>query len=105
LLKINNDLEKINSFASKNIDLSIDLRRKIEYSKYNDIYDFNIYNNWLKKEIYNPIFKIRELLIKNKKNISDYLIQLNSLQKNKDIIDKRPIETQFLILNLQNKTV
>ena len=105
LVKINKNIENINNSVSKNIDLSINLKNRIKSSRYNKLYDFNLYNNWLKKELYNPIYKLKEILLIHKKNITNHLIELNKLQKDEKILNKKPFELQFIALNLQNKKV
>ncbi len=105
LVKINKNIENINNSVSKNIDLSINLKNRIKKSKYNNLYDFNLYNNWLKKEMYNPIYELKEILLIHKKNITNHLIELNKLQKDENILNKKPFELQFIALNLQNKKI
>jgi len=59
----------------------------------------------VKKELYNPIYKLKEILLIHKKNITNHLIELNKLQKDEKILNKKPFELQFIALNLQNKKV
>lgn len=53
----------------KSIFLSLNLKKEIKNSKYNNIYDFTIYDIWIKKQIYNPLFEIKILLEINLKKL------------------------------------
>ena len=41
----------INNQASKAVGQSIDLKKLIEKSKYTQMFNFSIYNSWIKKQI------------------------------------------------------
>ena len=78
LIKINNWIKKINTNASNAIDSSLNLKNVINNSKYKEIFNFSIYNSWIKKQIYIPLSEILNLLEKN----------LNLLKLNLENIEK-----------------
>jgi hypothetical protein len=65
LTKINSWIENINKNASYAVDTSIKLKKKIKESIYKEMFNFWIYNSWIKKEILVPLFQIIALLEKN----------------------------------------
>lgn len=65
LLKINEWIKNINENAWSAVDTSINLKKIIESSKYNEMFNFSIYNSWIKKQILIPLLQIVELLEKN----------------------------------------
>lgn len=65
LLKINEWIKNINENAWSAVDTSINLKKIIESSKYNEMFNFSIYNSWIKKQILVPLLQIVELLEKN----------------------------------------
>jgi len=66
LLEMNSWIKKINESTSNAIDTNIDLKDEIKSSKYKEMFNFWIYNSWIKKEIHSPLLEIRNLLEKNK---------------------------------------
>ncbi len=83
LTKINSWIKKINSSASVSIDVSIKLKQNIQKSEYKKMFNFSIYNSWIKKQIYIPLKQISDLLQKN----------LDKLNENKISIEKEIIKT------------
>lgn len=83
LTKINSWIKNINNNASDAVDTSIKLRAKIESSKYNEMFNFSIYNSWIKKQIYIPLQQISDLLNVN----------LEKLKENKETIERQILET------------
>ena len=83
LTKINSWIKNINNNASDAVDTSIKLKRKIESSKYKEMFNFSIYNSWIKKQIHIPLKQILDLLQKN----------LDKLNENKEKIEKQILET------------
>lgn len=63
--KLSDSFEEINNMASRATDDSIKLRKLLESSKYKDIFNFQKYGNWTKKQILDPIEEILLLLKKN----------------------------------------
>ncbi len=83
LIKINNWIKKINKNASNAVDSSLNLKDVINKSKYKKMFNFSIYNSWIKKQIYIPLSEILKLLEKN----------LNSLKLNLENIEKEILKT------------
>lgn len=83
LTKINSWIKKINESASVSIDVSIKLKQNIQKSEYKKMFNFSIYNSWIKKQIYIPLKQISDLLQKN----------LDKLNENKISIEKEIIKT------------
>lgn len=65
LLAINDGIMNINDDAQNAILSVLDLRNTIESSKYKNMFSFDIYNKWIKKQILKPLEQIKELLEKN----------------------------------------
>lgn len=65
LTKINSWIENINKNASSAVNTSIKLKTRIKESIYKEMFNFWIYNSWIKKEILVPLFQIIALLEKN----------------------------------------
>ena len=83
LTKIKTWIEDINKYASSAIDTSTLLKKQIKSSKYKEMFNFSIYNSWIKKQIYIPLKQIIDLLEKN----------LIKLKENKIKIEKQILET------------
>lgn len=83
LTKINSWIENINKNASGAVDTSIKLKQQIQDSKYKEMFNFSIYNSWIKKQILVPLEQITNLLEKN----------LEKLKENKISIEKQILET------------
>lgn len=105
LLKINNSISKINDLAKNTINLSLKLKEEMIKSKYKDIYDFKIYDNWIKKQIYKPLFDIKELLEVNLKILSETIGNLERQIKSTDEICSKPLKLQKIRIDLQIKEV
>lgn len=82
LIKINKDLENINKSAEISIKESLSLKDEIKTSKYNEIFDFSIYNSWIKKEVKTPLIEIRELLELNLNKLKSNLIDIDKKLEN-----------------------
>jgi len=65
LLNINSWIDKITKESEIAVNNSLSLGKKLQNSKYNDIFDFSIYNSWIKKQIYEPLNEIQSILEKN----------------------------------------
>ena len=65
LLAINDGIMNINDDAQNAILSVLNLRNTIESSKYKDMFSFDVYNKWIKKQILKPLEQIKELLEKN----------------------------------------
>lgn len=65
LIKINAGIVVINNQANKAVNQTLDLKTLIEKSKYSQMFDFNIYNAWIKKQILVPLEEIKLLLQQN----------------------------------------
>lgn len=65
LLNINSWIDKITKESEIAVKNSLNLGKKLQNSKYNDIFDFSVYNSWIKKQIYDPIDEVEKLLTKN----------------------------------------
>ena len=83
LTKINSWIKNINENASNAVDTSIELKERIEKSQYKEMFNFSIYNSWIKKQILVPLEQISNLLEKN----------LEKLNQNKIDIEKQILET------------
>lgn len=78
LIKINKWIEKINNNAENAVDTSINLKKEIKESKYQKMFNFSIYNSWIKNQIYIPLSQIVELLEKNLKILSEQKVSIQS---------------------------
>ncbi|MDP2090749.1 MAG: hypothetical protein Q8K30_04070 [Candidatus Gracilibacteria bacterium] len=83
LTHINTGLENINQNADKSINTNIKLKEEINNSEYKEMFNFSIYNSWIKRQILTPLEQISELLSKN----------LNILSNRKQSIEKQILET------------
>lgn len=85
LTKINSWIEDINKYASNSIDTSLVLKKQIKDSKYSEMFNFSIYNSWIKKQIYEPLKEINNLLEKNLDNLKNKKIEINNqIQETKE---------------------
>ena len=58
-------IKKINKNASLAVNNSLELKQKIQKSRYKKMFNFNIYNSWIKKQILTPLEQIKDLLNSN----------------------------------------
>lgn len=82
LLKINSWIDGINKCALDSIETSISLKKEIEDSKYKEMFNFSIYNSWIKKQIYEPLKQIHDLLENNLNSIKEKKIEIEKQIEN-----------------------
>lgn len=83
LTNINDWITKINSSANNAINDSIMLKEKLFKSKHREIFNYWIYNNWIKKQVLEPLKEIYNLV---KTNL-DILVQTT------DTVGKQILQT------------
>lgn len=104
LNEINSWIKKVNNEADVSIKNILKLRKTLENSNYKDIFNFNIYNNWIKKQIVEPLKSILELLSKNKEIIEKTIEELEiQISETKEISYKNTLEVQKLRLEKQKE--
>jgi LysM repeat protein len=54
------------------------LKKDIESSKYKEMFNFNIYNSWIKKQIIIPLKQIKDLLNSNLIKLQETLKQITN---------------------------
>lgn len=69
LSNINLKIKHINKNANISVETSIKLKREIQNSKYSKMFNFSIYNSWIKNQILIPLEQIKDLLQKNLDNL------------------------------------
>lgn len=67
LTKINEGIVKINTFTNNAIETNLKLKTKLKKSKYAEMFNFQIYNSWVRKQILDPLTEIYEILDDNYK--------------------------------------
>ncbi len=96
ITSINSSIEKINKKADFSVNTSLNLRNEIKSSKYNEMFNFSIYNSWIKRQIIEPLLEIKNLLLEN----------LEVLTKTNDSIQfqiwESKDESHKWVLSLQN---
>lgn len=85
LLKINEWIEKINKNAKNAMIENEKLLKTLKNSEYNEIFNYEIYNSWLKKQIKEPIKWIINLLSENIFYIED---EVKKIEKNQENTEK-----------------
>ncbi len=99
LTNLNNWIQNISEKTNNAIEKSIELKKKLENSKYSEMFNFSIFNSWVKKQIYDPLSEIYNLLE----------ININLLIENKTTIEKQVLETKDIpfqwILTAQKKRI
>jgi len=80
LLDINAWIESINDSAQNTVVQVLELKNAITSSRYSDMFRFEIYNNWIKKQISTPLKEIlsllessRDTLLLTKDNIAEQI--------------------------------
>ena len=73
LKNINSGIEEISSLANSAIDTSVELKKEIQNSRYKQMFNFSIYNSWIKKQIYDPLKQVMILLDTNLKWLNQNL--------------------------------
>lgn len=102
---LNSEIIQLNKNIEKSIDLNWKLKNEIKNSQYKDIYDFNIYNSWIKKELYMPLHEFKILLESNLNDIHKQINKLNNtIEKQKDE-NKKVLELQKMRLDLFWKNI
>lgn len=95
---INNKLIPINKLISKSIEINNSLKNKILYWKYKDIYNFSIYENWLKLNLLKPLLYLENILKNYLENIDNSIKELEKLLTNENIKNKESINLQLVRL-------
>lgn len=90
LLKINDGIEKVENWSKKSLESYKKLEKDIDESEYSQMFEKNIYKNWLKNEIITPLKEIEQLLERNKEIIKNMIWEIEqqitetSDEKNKE---------------------
>mgnify|MGYP007124594846 CR=1 FL=1 len=88
LWKIQSEILEINKISEKIINESLDLQKQISSSKHSKIFNFSIYNSWIKKQILTPLEEIKKLLTINLELILSQLDWVKISIKSEKDIDK-----------------
>lgn len=108
LTNINKKLTEINKNAENSIETNKKLKNLIENSKFSEIFEYEIYNKWLKKQILKPLISIHNLLVINIKNLKKQILEIDEILKNeKDPRKSWPLELSkkrinYTIIDLKN---
>jgi len=115
LLDINAGIESINDSAQDAVVQVLELKNAITSSRYSDMFRFEVYNNWIKKQISTPLKEIlsllessRDTLLLTKDNISEQIQETEKpelqgpLKMQLTRIEMQIQETENFIPKLQN---
>lgn len=115
LLDINAGIESINDSAQNAVIQVLELKNSITSSRYNDMFRFEVYNKWIKKQISTPLKDIlsilessRDTLILTQENITEQIRQTQKpelvwpLKMQLTRIEIQIQETRNFILKLKN---
>ena len=89
LLKINSWIEKVNKNANNSVNKNLELIKELKTSDFDKIFDYNLYNSWLKKQIATPIILIIELLEKNIKVLDNQIFENEKIVQNTENINNQ----------------
>ena len=81
LTEINKKLKEINKNAENSIETNKKLKSIVENSKFSEIFEYETYNNWLKKQILKPLISIHNLLVINVRNLKKQIIEIDKILK------------------------
>lgn len=81
LTEINKKLTEINTNAENSIETNKKLKNIVENSKFSEIFEYETYNNWLKKQILKPLISIHNLLVINVRNLKKQIIEIDEILK------------------------
>lgn len=102
---LNSQIIQLNKNIEKSIDLNWKLKNEIKNSAYEEIYDFNAYNLWIKKELYIPLDEFKMILEWNLNKIHSQIKEIENnmtLQQNEN---KKVLELQKMRLDLFWKNI
>jgi len=106
LLKIQAGIKSINSSAQSAVLEVLSLRNTITNSRYKDMFSFEVYNSWIKKQISKPLEDILVLLENSKQIISWSIQDINTeIKKTKKIEYVSVLKLQKKRLKMQLKNV
>lgn len=102
LLDINAGIESINDSAQNAVVQVLELKNAITSSRYSDMFRFEVYNTWFKKQISTPLQDILSLLESSRDTLiltSENLQQ--QIQETKKIELKAPLKLQLTRIEMQ----
>lgn len=102
LLDINAGIESINDSAQDAVLQVLELKNTITSSRYSDMFRFEVYNNWIKKQISTPLKEILSLLESSRDTL--LLTQENiiaQIQNTKKIELQWPLKLQLTRIEMQ----
>jgi len=106
LLKIEDGIKSINTYATDAVESVIDLKHTIEWWKYKEMFSFQVYNNWIKKQIEKPLSDILELLLQNKVILINTRNDIETQIENTKKIDLQSVlDLQLQRVNMQLKDI
>lgn len=82
LLKINSGIENVNKNAKISMEENLKLIDEIKNSDFKDIFDYILYNSWLKNQIATPIKWVIEMLEENIKILENEIENTDNTIKN-----------------------
>lgn len=82
------------------------LKNNIESSEYKEMFSFEVFHRWTKKQIESPISDILKLLEKNKGILSESIEAIhNQIEKTENLSHTWPLKLQLKRLELQRKEI
>lgn len=106
LLAINDGIKEINSHAQSAILSVLELKNSITSSQYKNMFSFEIYNGWIKKQISKPLEDILDLLLQNKEILSQSVQDISiQIKETKEIELKSVLKLQLKRIEAQIQSV
>ncbi len=106
LLDINSGIEKITGLSEEAIIYVQNLKKTIKKSDYKDMFSFEVYNTWIKKQIVTPLISIEELLEKNKNILTNTHIEISSqIEDTPEVEYNSPLKMQLTRIEMQQREI
>lgn len=105
LKSIEEQLKLTHKYIQKSLHHHSILKTTLKNSIYREIYDYQVYNKWIKNELLMPLEHLQTLLVKNAFNIEKQLDELEDLLKKNTWRNKNIYNLQKMNLNLLFNTI
>lgn len=106
LTKINDGIITINKATNNAIETNVKLKSKLKQSRYSEMFNFKIYNSWIRKQILDPLTEIYEILDANYKLLFDTIGWIDKqITETKNVSLQAPLIAQKKRLEMKREEI
>lgn len=106
LTKINDGIITINKATNNAIETNVKLKSKLKQSRYGEMFNFKLYNSWIRKQILDPLTEIYEILEVNDRLLFDTIDSMEKqILETKEVALQAPLIAQKKRLEMKKEEI